>query len=158
MEVRTDIPMIDQVKIQAEVLVPVIRALRGRLGRESADALISEALAGVSRERARVFSQMLDGSPIDKVEAALPLFSAGGALEVEPRERGDDEIAFDVTRCRYAEFFREHGLKEFGFLISCARDRAAAEGLSPDLEFERTTTIMQGADRCDFRYRLKKKR
>jgi len=157
MEVRTDIPMIDQLKIQAEVLVPVIRALRERLGRENADALISEALAGVSRERAPMFSQMLEGSAIDKVESALPLFSAGGALELQVRERTADAIAFDVTKCRYAEFFRDQGLDEFGFLISCARDRASAEGLSPDLELERTTTIMQGAERCDFCYRLKKK-
>ena len=155
MEIRTDISMLDQLKIQAEVLVPVIQALRKELGEEKADALVSEALAGVSRKQAAVLAQSLEGSPIDKIETALPLFSADGALEVEPRTRTDTEIAFDIKGCRYAEYFRKQGLEEFGFLISCARDRASAEGLSPDLEFERSTTIMQGADRCDFRYRLK---
>jgi hypothetical protein len=48
------------------------------------------------------------------------------------------------------------GEPELGFLLSCAGDAATAEGLSPDLEFVRTQTIMEGASHCDFRYRLRK--
>ncbi len=154
MELRTDIPMIEQVKIQAEVLVPLIQLLREELGQERADELALRALAGVSRQRAAQFGQMLEGSPIDKVATALPIFSAGGALEVEPGERSHDAIGFDVTRCRYAEYYREQGVSDIGFLISCSRDFASAEGLSPDLELERTETIMEGGKRCPFRFRL----
>ncbi|MBE0609625.1 MAG: L-2-amino-thiazoline-4-carboxylic acid hydrolase, partial [Dehalococcoidia bacterium] len=43
---------------------------------------------------------------------------------------------------------------DLGFLLSCNRDFAMFEGLAPDMEFTRTQTRMEGADYCDFRYRV----
>ncbi len=37
--------MLDKTKIQAQVLVPVMQALRAELGRDKADALVKGALA-----------------------------------------------------------------------------------------------------------------
>ena len=53
-----DITLLEQVKIQAQVLVPVLRALRDELGRERADELVSEALRSWSRN---LFEQIADG-------------------------------------------------------------------------------------------------
>ena len=38
------ISMLDKVKIQAQVLLPVMRALRAELGRDKADVLVKGAL------------------------------------------------------------------------------------------------------------------
>jgi hypothetical protein len=43
------IPVIEQVKIQARVLVPLVKALQAELGEERANALVRKALGDVYR-------------------------------------------------------------------------------------------------------------
>ena len=69
------------------------------------------------------------------------------------REQTDEVLAFDVTRCRYAEMYRALGIPELGAVLSCNRDAALIEGFNPEVHFSRTQTIMGGASHCDFRYR-----
>ena len=45
-----DVPFIEQVKIQAQVLVPLVKALRAELGEERANALVRKALGGLYRK------------------------------------------------------------------------------------------------------------
>ena len=52
--------------------------------------------------------------------------------------------------------YRELGLEELGYTLSCNRDGSLLAGFAPDVEFTRTQTIMQGASHCDFRYRKRK--
>ena len=68
-----------------------------------------------------------------------------------------DEVRYDfnVTRCRYAEMYRELGIPELGAVLSCNRDFSLIEGYNTDVTLTRTQTLMEGAACCDFRYRLK---
>ena len=68
----------------------------------------------------------------------------------------DTAYDFDVTRCRYAEMYRALGIPELGAVLSCGRDFALGAGFNPDLKLTRSQTIMDGAPRCDFRYRLER--
>jgi hypothetical protein len=45
-----DIPLIEQVKIQAQVLVPLVKALQAELGEERANAIVRKALADLYRK------------------------------------------------------------------------------------------------------------
>lgn len=72
-------------------------------------------------------------------------------------EQSEDVFAFDVTRCRYAEFYQELGEPELGFLLVCSADFDTAAGFGGDVELARSRTIMQGASHCDFRYRRVKR-
>ena len=45
-----DIPLIEQVKIQAQVLVPLVRVLEVELGEERAHALVRKALGDLYRK------------------------------------------------------------------------------------------------------------
>lgn len=47
------------------------------------------------------------------------------------------------------------GLGEIGDVLSCQRDGTFCQGYDPRIVMERTTTIMSGAKRCDFRYRMR---
>ncbi len=51
--------------------------------------------------------------------------------------------------------YRDLGMANLGFALSCARDFALVEGFNPNIKLERTQTIMQGADHCDFRFTLR---
>ena len=68
------------------------------------------------------------------------------------RRHDEDALEFDITACRFAEFFRALGEPELGALLVCETDFdiAAAGGGAVDLT--RDQTIMQGAPSCTFRY------
>ena len=62
-------------------------------------------------------------------------------------------MSFDVTRCRYAESYREMGLpEELAVRVSCLRDAAFAAGYSPCLTLDRPATIASGAEKCPFTF------
>ena len=75
-------------------------------------------------------------------------------MEVEVKEQTETSYIFDVTRCRYAEMYRDMGLGEIGHLLSCQRDGTFCEGYDKRLKLTRTQTIMQGASHCDFNYKF----
>ena len=69
-----------------------------------------------------------------------------------------DEIAivdFNVTRCRYAELYKELGFADLGSQVQCARDHAMVSGFNDEFDLTRGQTIMAGASCCDFRFRRK---
>jgi len=151
------ISILDEVKIQAQVLVPVLRALRAEMGKEAADRLVMMALRAW---RQRVFQEVAastPGSPRDKwaTLTAAPVPRIGDAIDVEFLRHEPDRMDFNVTGCRYADFFRVLGEPELGAVLLCEADVDVAEAGKPEVEFARTQTIMQGAAYCDFRYRMK---
>ena len=87
------------------------------------------------------------------IGSAFTTYARDDALQYDVIEQSQDAFTFDVTRCRYAEFYKELGEPELGFLLVCSADFDTAEGFGPDVELTRTQTIMQGASHCDFRYR-----
>ncbi len=151
------IPVIQQAKIQAQVLVPLIKALQTELGKERANALVRKALGDVYRRHGEEFWRAKNEKNLGNVmTSAFTTFARDDALDYHVVEQSEDAFAIDVTRCRYAEFYKELGEPELGFLLVCGADFPMAEGFGPDITLARTQTIMQGASRCDFRYRRMK--
>ncbi len=150
------ISLLQEVKLQAAVLVPVLRALREELGRERADRIVTGALREWSRGVYRAVGAQIDGSPREKFEqltlAGLPRI--GGDIDIEWLEQGPDRMDFNVTGCRYADFFRALGEPELGAVLLCESDEHIAELGQGEVQFARSNTIMQGEPHCDFRYRI----
>ena len=46
--------------------------------------------------------------------------------------------------------FQALGLGHVGHLLGCNRDGTFCKGFHSDIKFERTQTIMEGNDHCDF--------
>jgi predicted ArsR family transcriptional regulator len=153
----TSLPLLDEVKLQARVLVPVVRALRERIGKEAADALVGTALRQWSRDlHRRIGEEKADGARErwDAIWADLRP-RIGDATEGERLRDDAGAREFNVTRCAYAEFFKALGEPELGRFLVCDLDFDIAEVGAPEVEFKRTQTIMQGAPYCDFRYRFR---
>lgn len=148
------VSILEQVKIQAQVLVPLLKTLRAELGEAKADALVRQALGQHYRRLGQRWWQAQQGEHLgDNVAAAFRMYAADGALEYQLIAPGADAVGLDVTACRYAQFFQALGLPELGSLLVCEADFPMAEGFGPDIELQRTQTLMQGASHCDFRYR-----
>ena len=146
--------MLDKRKIEAEILKEVYETLKASHGEEVARTTISESVRRSAIEQARQFAAAAPGGPSLKAfQDVMPLWTKGGALEIEIKEQTDTTFIFNVTRCRYAETYKAMGLGEIGALLSCNRDGAFCEGYDPKLKLDRSQTIMQGASHCDFKYK-----
>jgi len=152
-----DIPLIEQMKIQAQALVPLVRALQEELGEQRANAIVRKALWPLYRSYGDKWWRAQNGPGLgEKMASAFEAFAAGNALDdVDVVRRTPDAFAVNVTRCRYAEFCQAIGAADLGFVLTCSADFALAEGYE-GVRLTRTQTIMQGASHCDFRYALER--
>ena len=148
------VPVIEQAKIQAQILVPLVKALQAELGEERANALVRSALGDIYRGYGEEFWRTKNEKNLGKIMASLwAAFARGDALDYRVREQSHDTFDIDITGCRYAQFYKELGAPDLGFLLVCSADFLMVEGFGPDIKLTRTQTIMQGASHCDFRYK-----
>jgi hypothetical protein len=149
------LPMIEKRRIEAAILKNVYDTLKASHGVEVAQRTIADAVRASAMAQAREMAAAVGGNTsmqtfIDRQSA----WRASGALETEVTEQTATSYVYKVTRCRYAEMYREMGLGEIGHLLSCQRDGTFCEGYDPRIKLKRTQTIMQGASHCDFDYKL----
>jgi hypothetical protein len=148
------IPVIEQAKIQAQVLVPLVKALQAELGEDRANALVRRALGDVYRSFGEQWWRAQGSSHAgENMASAFASFAKGDAVDYKVHAQSHDGYEIDVIECRYAQFFKELGEPELGFLLVCNMDFPFAEGCGTDIKLTRTQTIMQGGSHCDFRYR-----
>jgi hypothetical protein len=151
-----DIPLIERVKIQAQVLVPLIKALRSELGEQRADALVQRTLGELYRAYGDKWWRSQGSPDLGQTMAkAFRGYAAGDAMNYEVVQQTPGAFEVHVTTCRYAQFYQRIGVPELGFLLTCSADFPMAEGYGAGVHLTRTQTLMQGAPYCDFKYTLK---
>jgi hypothetical protein len=148
------VSVIEQAKIQAQVLVPLVKALQAELGKERANALVRRALGDIYRSLGEEFWRKKNEKNVgNAIASAFATFARDDALDYTVVEQSRDGFEIDVTGCRYADFYKALGEPELGFLLVCSADFGMAEGFGPDIKLTRSQTVMQGASHCDFRYK-----
>jgi L-2-amino-thiazoline-4-carboxylic acid hydrolase len=150
------VSLLDKTRMQAQVLLPVLRALRAELGNEKANAIVKKALRHWSKQLFATIGERIDGSPRRRWATINSVFSELSGKEVEFNILRHDEEALDidVTRCRFAEFFRSLGEPELGALLICEADFDIASVGEGEVSLERAQTMMGGAPSCTFRYKF----
>jgi predicted ArsR family transcriptional regulator len=148
-----EIGVLKRREIEARILMPVLQALGEEFGRDRVFEVARRVIVEVAQEQGRQLAERMGGNSLAHFAAALDDWKKGDAYRMDVLRQDDERFDFNVTRCRYAEMYRALGIPEVGALLSCNRDFALIEGFNPDVELERTQTIMQGATHCDFRFR-----
>ena len=94
--------LLDKTRVQAQVLVPVLRALRAALGKEKADAIVKEALRGWSRDLFAAIGDGVEGSPRRKWAAMHTAMAdiTERDVAVEMRRKDKEALEFDITQIR----------------------------------------------------------
>jgi hypothetical protein len=142
-------------EIEARILTPVLHAFIQEVGEQRALEILDRAIRANARENGTQLASVFGGNTLSHLASGMALWTKGGALEMDVLKQTSENFDFNVTRCRYAELYRELGILKWGSHLSCNRDFAFVEGFNPDIILTRTQTIMEGADCCDFRYRVK---
>jgi hypothetical protein len=156
-EINPNISFLDEFKFQADVLIPIIKALRAELGDEHANQLVLGALRQWSREKFHQRGARIQGSPKDKWAALMNSSGPriGNDTDFQWIKNDSEALECNITSCRYADFFRLIGEPELGAVLCCEGDFHVTEVGWPDVEFTRKQTIMDGAAYCDCRWRIK---
>jgi hypothetical protein len=148
-----ELPLLDRVKIQAEVLVPLFHAFEHELGATRAREVIGEALREHFQSQVRE-QWVATGRDLDTfIDGWSKDSGTADALTMNFKRLDENHIDFDVTACKYADFWRSLDEPELGFLLMCAADFAVDGAVEP-IHLERRQTRMQGAAHCDFRITL----
>jgi predicted hydrocarbon binding protein len=148
-----ELSLLDRVRVQAEILVPLVHGLEDALGKEEAHRLVAESLREHYQAQVRA---TWDGCGRDVERFFWDWAAASGsaeALETDYLRIDEQHLDFDVTDCQYARFWRALGEPDLGFLFQCASDFAVGEVVEP-IHLRRTRTRMQGAETCDFRFTI----
>jgi len=139
------LPILTQRRIEAAFAKGIFDEMKAELGEETARRILTNAVVKLAKSAP---------AGLDGFRAVLPRWTAEDALAIDVVKSTPTEFHFNVTRCRYAEMYRELGIPELGAILSCNRDGAFCEGFDPRLKMARTQTLMGGASHCDFRYRM----
>ena len=153
----TEISTLTKRHLRAQVIGPIYEEMEHMLGAEKAQQILADAIRKAALAEGRDFAEQAPGKRPNMASfiALFDLWIHDGGIEVENIEEGEDRYDFDVTRCRFVEMYSDMGLGHIGHLLSCHRDGTFCEGYNPAISLEREKTIMQGDDRCTFRYRYK---
>ena len=149
-----EIPILARREIEARIAGPLIEAFIEEFGREKTIEVASRVILKLAEESGQDLAKRCGGNSLEHLSTGTGQWSAGGALEREVIEKSDSQYHYNIVRCKYADMYKELGLADMGFVFSCGRDGKMFGGFNPDIKFERSQTIMQGADYCDFRLSL----
>jgi hypothetical protein len=139
----TPIPMLERRRIEAAILKHVYDTLKASHGVAVAQTTIADGVRSSSIEQAKEFAAKVGGkTSMQTFIDRQALWKVGGGMEMEVKEQTATSYVFNVTRCRYAEMYREMGLGEIGHLLSCQRDATFCEGNDKRLRLTRTQTII----------------
>jgi hypothetical protein len=158
MQIPTDVELnaigvLKRRTIEARILAPVIKAMAAEFGTVRVHAILRDVIVNIAKTQGAAMAARCDGNSPADLAATLDQWKADGALEMDVLEQNQERLSFNVTRCRYAEMYRELGIPELGAILSCGRDAALVEGFNPMVQLTRTQTLLGGATHCDFRYR-----
>lgn len=139
-------------EIQAPLAGALLKAFAQELGQDKALRIATAAIEQDATAAGEKLAREMGGNGLGEMARVVrEVWAEGGVLELEFHEGSQTELRFDVTRCRYVDLYDSLGIKEYGYCLSCSRDFAFVRGFNPRMSLERTGTIMEGADACDFR-------
>ena len=142
-------------EVEARILQPIIEALGEEYGLEQVLDIVRRTIIQLAQTQGDELAEAMGGRSTVHFVDSLTYWTKDDALEIDILEQNEERLSFNVTRCRYAELYRALGIAELGATLSCNRDFALIEGFNPEASLERSQTIMQGAQYCDFRYKFK---
>lgn len=154
----TPTPYMRWVKSQTDVLIPLLRHLRAELGEEKTNSLVYPVLRDYMRNWVSEFASKESDNAIENFFKTSDMLEEmfEGDVDYDVLKNDDDAFSFNVTRCQYADLFRQLGEHELGAILVCEADNHIADLSAPAVKLSRAETIMKGGSCCPFRYQFDK--
>lgn len=138
--------------------IELIRELEGILGTKRTHEIVEKFYTQNTIDGIKKLVEGLDTS-IESIEdfenLVIKLKESPFSQQTQTDELLESEpgtFQFCTRECLYAEVFRSLNAADLGLIMLCNGDVTSAEVFHPKLRLERTKTLMQGDDCCDFKY------
>ncbi len=63
----------------------------------------------------------------------------------------EDEAVIKITQCEWARYFNQLH-PGVGYLLGCSMDESGTKSYNKNINLQRTQTIVEGSEYCNFRY------
>ena len=135
-------------------IILLVRELEKILGKEEAHKLVAKIW---EQELVKGVKERVKKNPIKSFEDWLQRHEGGSSIWKhanidEPVVVTENTRICNTVGCVLADTWREWGAEDIGYLVCCAPDFAFVPAQHPNLRLERTKTLMQGDDCCDFKF------
>ena len=142
-------------EVQAPIAACLIRGFAKVMGQDKAEEIATAAVQADAMMAGKIMAEKYGGNTMKELGRVVrEIWAEDDAMTIHFLEETEQNLSFDVTRCRYAELYEKAEMKELGFCLSCCRDETFTKGFNPRMKLLRTQTIMQGSSLCDFRFVL----
>ena len=85
-----------------------VEEMAARLGKDVAADILRAAITKDSIAQGAAYAANVDGETnLEGFHSLLPQWKANGALEVEMLREDAEEVHYNVTRCKYAEMYKD---------------------------------------------------
>ncbi len=140
-------------RIQAPLVSALIKGFAAEIGEEKAFKITQKVVNEDAILSGKTLANEFSGNSLKTMlKIVQEVWAKDGIMEIENIHLDENMLSFDVTRCGYADMYKELGIQELGTLMSCSRDFAFMDGFNPVIELKRTKTIMNGDPICNFCY------
>ena len=134
-------------------IILLVRELEKILGKEEAHKLVGDIW---EREIVKGVKERVEKNPITSFEDWVQRHEGGSSMWKhanidEPVVYTENSRSCNTVGCLWADTWREWGAEDIGYLIECKPDFDIFKAMHPNLRLERTKTLMQGDDCCDFK-------
>jgi len=155
MKQKDKISHVKKREIQAPIVTAIVNEFINEVGEEKALKILAGAIEKDAIKSGRELAERYRGNSMKELAKLIrDVWCGDGAMEIEILKESGSEFHFNVTLCKYAEVYRNIGEMELGKCLSCNRDFPFNWGFNPEISLERSKTIMEGDEICDFRYSI----
>jgi hypothetical protein len=144
-----------QRQIEAQLLKPVIEGLSSVYDEDEVIKNIRGSIEKIAFENGRKFKEEQKDNSLLTYAGNWKKLAEGDSLTIEDFKLSDSKLTFRITRCQYAEFYKQLKSTKLGETLSCCRDQAFLNGFSDNIEMVRSKSILDGNPSCDFEFTYK---
>jgi hypothetical protein len=138
--------------------VALIREFEKHIGKEEVHSLLKDFYNSQASASTKALVDRLD-TPIESIEDFQKL---GASLDARPFSvktmvnehsmTASGQFTRTTRHCLWADVFKDLDATDLGKIMLCDTDFPSTKAFNPRLRLERTKTIMQGDDCCNFVY------
>ncbi len=144
-----------QRQIEAQLLKSVIEGLSFVYDEAEIIKNIRGSIEKIAFENGRKFKKEQKDNSLLTYAKNWKKLAEGGSLTIDDFKLSDSKLTFRITRCQYAEFYKQLNSEKLGETLSCCRDQAFLNGFSDNIVMQRSKSILDGNPSCDFEFTYK---
>jgi hypothetical protein len=139
---------------EINLLLPLIQNLSAQFGAEKVLNNIRETIENLAFEDGKKLRKENEGkNHFLALGKQWEKLASNNSLTIEDFQVTETSLNLKVTRCKYAEYYKELNAESLGEVISCCRDEAFLKGFSNKIKMCRSKTILEGNEICNFSYK-----